>query len=295
MRPPPCAAAPPAAERLFALAGRARKALEPAAGAEIRAFLIQTFTPDGAGTDRHGRPDLYYTFFALEALAALGQPPPATSAGWVGAQRPADQADLPHLVALAGARRRLGLDGAGTAPAWTPRLSAFRTPSGAYALRPGGTPGPYATFLAALAHDLARPAPGPAPVLSAGERAALADPGHLAGMPSPALAAALCLLAWHGHRPPPAARRALRGRLHPPSGVRAGPRAPLGDLLSTATAVTAFAAAADEEALRELRQPCRSLVARLWEDTGGFLGHLADDAADAEYTFYALLTLGALA
>jgi hypothetical protein len=43
-----------------------------------------------------------------------------------------------------------------------------------------------------------------------------------------------------------------------------------------------------------LREPCLDFVDSLWTNRGGFYGTWADDAADCEYTYYALLALGHL-
>ena len=42
------------------------------------------------------------------------------------------------------------------------------------------------------------------------------------------------------------------------------------------------------------REKCLDFVDTLWSAEGGFHGHWADDALDAEYTFYGLLALGHL-
>ena len=45
---------------------------------------------------------------------------------------------------------------------------------------------------------------------------------------------------------------------------------------------------------RGIREPCLDFVDSLWTNRGGFFGTWADDAADCEYTYYALLALGHL-
>ena len=37
----------------------------------VRNFFRQQLTPEGAGRDRAGRPDLYYTIFTLAGMQAL--------------------------------------------------------------------------------------------------------------------------------------------------------------------------------------------------------------------------------
>ena len=63
-------------------------------------------------------------------------------------------------------------------------------------------------------------------------------------------------------------------------------------LLSTAAALNALGT------IDEFPDNSRAhyeFVESLWDDSGGFRGHLLDPVADCEYTFYGLLALGALA
>ena len=78
----------------------------------------------------------------------------------------------------------------------------------------------------------------------------------------------------------------------PEGGFRATPRAPLPDLLSTATAIHALAGL--ERPLEPIREPCLDFVDSLWTNRGAFHGHWADDHLDCEYTYYGLLALGHL-
>ena len=69
------------------------------------------------------------------------------------------------------------------------------------------------------------------------------------------------------------------------------PKAPMPDLLSTATALHALAGMQVE--FESVREPCLDFLDSLW--TGqAFCGHWAEDVTDSEYTFYALLALGHL-
>jgi hypothetical protein len=111
---------------------------------------------------------------------------------------------------------------------------------------------------------------------------------------TPATAAAITILSEFGVAIGPAATQWLLDCRHSVGGFIAMKGAPIPDLLSTATALHALACACaplDDEA----RAACTEFVAALAMDDGGFRGHFADDAADCEYTFYALLALGHLA
>ena len=64
--------------------------------------------------------------------------------------------------------------------------------------------------------------------------------------------------------------------------------------LSTATALHTLAAL-DQALPAVVKEHTLDFVDSLWNATGGFHGHWADDALDVEYTVYALLALGHLA
>ena len=85
----------------------------------------------------------------------------------------------------------------------------------------------------------------------------------------------------------------LLARCQPRGGFCATPQTPLPDLLSTAVALHALATLGAP--LGEIKEPCLNFIDSLWDNTGAFRGHWADDALDVEYTFYALLALGHLA
>jgi hypothetical protein len=95
-----------------------------------------------------------------------------------------------------------------------------------------------------------------------------------------------------GVSPGPEVGRWLLSRCHAEGGFFAMPGAPMPDLLSTATALHALAGLhADLESIKE---PCLDFLDTLWTNQGGFFGNWADDQADCEYTYYALLALGHL-
>ena len=85
----------------------------------------------------------------------------------------------------------------------------------------------------------------------------------------------------------------LLARAYPQGGFLAMPEAPLPDLLSTATTLHALACL-EREIPAPTRERCLDFIDTLWSAEGGFHGHWADDALDAEYTFYGLLALGHL-
>jgi prenyltransferase beta subunit len=75
-------------------------------------------------------------------------------------------------------------------------------------------------------------------------------------------------------------------------GFAVSPRMPVADLLSTATALQALRLAkADRTSVKE---QCRTFIASLRQNSGGFCANSFDPAVDAEYTFYGLLAMGNL-
>ena len=95
-----------------------------------------------------------------------------------------------------------------------------------------------------------------------------------------------------GEQPDRDAGMWLLDRCHKSGGFFAVPAAPVPDLLSTATALHALSALGVP--VTGVREPCLDFVDSLWTNRGGFFGTWADDAADCEYTYYALLALGHL-
>ena len=109
----------------------------------------------------------------------------------------------------------------------------------------------------------------------------------------PATAAAITLLHQLGMPIHAQAGDWLLAQIHSDGGWLAVPGAPIPDLLSTATALHALSCL-DRPLPGALREKCLDFVDTLWSAEGGFHGHWADDALDAEYTFYGLLALGHL-
>ncbi len=181
-------------------------------------------------------------------------------------------------------------------------LESARTADGAYANAPGlAVAGTAATAAAvALLCDVRdsceaagatgsrNPSSNGAPTGSAADSAAVAP--ALASALAPALAPALD--SGTVAQRIDAGVRWLRERQDASGGWCAHPLLPAADLLSTGTALFALRwAGADLGACRE---GALDFLDALWDRRGAFRGHLADDDVDCEYTFYALLALGAL-
>jgi prenyltransferase beta subunit len=267
----------------------------------VVSFLRDRLHADGGFQDRAGASDLYYTVFGLDALIALQEPLP-TDQTTAYLDRFGDGAalDFVHMACLARAWAALRREPAdGVADRLLSRIETCRSADGGYATTTGAATGSaYAAFLALGAYqDLARPLPAPADMLHSLQRLRTPDGSYanLGGMSSgitTATAAAVLILRQLGI---PVDREAgiwLLDRCHAGGGFFAATSAPVPDLLSTATALHALSAL--HMPIAGLSDPCLDFVDSLWTNRGGFFGTWADDAADCEYTYYALLTLGHL-
>lgn len=270
----------------------------------VRDFLRSQLSPAGAGLDRDGRPDLYYTIFALAGLQALdGEVPRDGVEAFLLSHGDGASLDFVHLSALARCwcvvgRERMprGLDQAVLA-----RIEAFRKPDGGYegdAKLAYGTA--YGAFVALGAYqDLGHTPPHPLKLVQSLKRLETPDgawsnvPGAPIGATN-ATAGAVTLVRHLGFPVNDRAGDWLLARVHTQGGFLAVPGAPMPDLLSTASALHALAAM-ERRISSRVHELCLDFVDSLWDARGGFHGHWADDHMDAEYTFYGLLALGHLA
>lgn len=258
---------------------------------------------DGAGRDRDGRPDLYYTIFALAGLQALDAPVPADQVEtFLRSHGDGAKLDFVHLSALArcwcivGPKRMPpGLD-----RALLERIESFRKPDGGYEGDPKLSHGTaYGAFVALGAYeDLGHTPPHPLQLIQSLKRLETPDgawsnvPGATTGATN-ATAGAVTLIRHLGFPVHERVADWLLARAHPQGGFLAAPGAPMPDLLSTATTLHALAAM-ERRLPSEVHERCLDFLDSLWSAQGGFHGHWADDHLDAEYTFYGLLALGHL-
>jgi hypothetical protein len=269
----------------------------------VRDWLRSQLSPDGAGMDRDGAPDVYYTIFVLAGLQALDVALPRDRIE-VFLRSYSDGADLDfvHLSALvrcwaAIGRERMpkGLDRALLA-----RIETFRTSDGGYDGNQQSRHGTaYGAFVALGAYeDLGHTPPRPLDLIRSLKLLETPDgawsnaPGMKVGALN-ATAGAVTLIHHLGF--PLSARVAdwLFAQAHPQGGFVAVPGAPMPDLLSTATALHALACL-ERRIPSQVHERCLDFVDTLWSASGGFHGHWADDHLDPEYTFYGLLALGHL-
>ncbi len=268
----------------------------------VEDFLRTQLTSDGGFADRQGRTDLYYTVFGLESLLALRAGLPVESAvSYVRGFGDGRGLDFVHACSLARCHANLGGDVMDEAArqGLAAHIETWRTPDGGYHGTAGKQAGSaYGGLLAWGAYnDLGVPMPGEARLGEALAALALAD-GSFANEPglpqgTTTTTAAAVTLARHLSFPLPAGTgQWLLGRAHSSGGFLAAPRAPLPDLLSTATALHALQAL--QIPFGHLKESCLDFIDSLWSAEGGFHGHWADDHLDVEYTSYGLLALGHL-
>ncbi len=274
----------------------------------VREFFAQQFTTAGAGCDREGKADLYYTIFALAGLQALSadlstlNAQLSTSHRWLRGFGDGAGLDFVHLGALARCWAAVGLEKmpAGLADALLARIEAHRSRDGGYDADLGAEHGnAYGCFVALGAYqDLQRAMPEPLRMVQCLKfletpDGAWANARALRIGSTNATAAAVTLLHQLGVPVNAIVGDWLLAQSHPDGGFRAMPSAPLPDLLSTATTLHALACL-EREVPAPIRERCLDFIDTLWSAEGGFHGHWADDHLDAEYTFYGLLALGHL-
>ncbi len=296
---------------IISTAARSRVLISSEGADRGAVFVLSARGAGGLFCDRAGQPDLYYTVFGLGGLVALGadlpQPRdlrPGLDAG-DGAAAGASFIDCVSRIRCLHYLSLLG--NAQPGDAWRfeqaiTRLDHYRSADGGYSHeREQAARGTvYAAYLAEQSHrDAGIAWPDPERTIASLVTLRTPDGGYTnhSGTPcgtTTATAAAAVLLTRYGKREQ--ARQAvdyLAKLRHPDGGYRAAPSVSLPDLLSTATALYA------ESLCVPLTEkppflPTTAFIESLWNSDGGFRSHAADPVSDVEYTFYALLALGAL-
>lgn len=269
----------------------------------VRDFFGRQFTAEGGACDRAGRPDLYYTIFALAGAQALEAPIDLGRVEQFLRNHGAGEGlDFVHVSALARCWASVGRERmpAGLDRALLARIEEFRKPDGGYegdARLAHGTA--YGAFVALGAYqDLGHTPPRVLDLIRALKRLESADgawsnlPGAKVGALN-ATAGAVTLIAHLGFPVNAAVGDWIMAQAHPQGGFIAVPGAPMPDLLSTATALHALGAL-ERRVPSVLHERCMDFMDSLWTAEGGFHGHWADEFIDAEYTYYGLLALGHL-
>lgn len=282
----------------------APKALGESA-ALVREFFLRQLNPDGGFRDRAGRSDLYYTVFGIEGLLALQAPlPVAALKEYLHRFGSGGGLDFVHLCCLLRCHAAL----AGNDFSWRThigpeqvirQLEAYRSADGGYNVIPGSAFGTaYGCFLGAAAYqDLGVAMPEPLRLVQCLKFLETADGAwsNERGIKIGATNSTAAMVTLLRNLSMPVASvvgQWLLAQAHSEGGFLAAPRAPMPDLLSTATALHALAGLQCD--LSVIREPCLDFIDSLWTNEGGFHGHWGDDALDCEYTYYGLLALGHL-
>jgi prenyltransferase beta subunit len=269
----------------------------------VRDFFRRQITAEGGGRDRAGRPDLYYTIFALAGMQALDVALPVERVeSFLHTFGEGEGLDFVHLSALARCWAVVGPERmpAGLDRMLLARIEKFRKSDGGYegdAKLTHGTA--YGAFVALGAYqDLGYTPPHVLKLVQCLKRLETPD-GAWSNLPSArvgatnATAGAVTLIRHLGFPVNERVADWLLGQAHPQGGFVAAPGAPMPDLLSTATALHALAAM-DRRLPSEVHERCLDFLDTLWSAEGGFHGHWTDEHLDSEYTFYGLLALGHL-
>jgi len=286
-------------QSLLEAAARAPRLLG-ASTALVAEFLLGQLAPSGGFRGRDQAPDLYYTAFGLMAARAIGADLPGERVRqFLDSFGDGEQLDLVHLASLARCLACLAPDALEKA-----RRAALAQCLDRLALADGGfshrrearAPSVYGSFLALGAYqDLGAESPAALgeslKALKLPDGSYANEPGSPSGS-TPATAAAVVIGEQLNRAADPATLEWLLERAHPAGGFLAAPRAPIPDLLSTATALHALAVAGGD--FGALAPSCLDFVESLWNGRGAFAGSPLDPTPDCEYTFYALLALGHL-
>ena len=270
----------------------------------VREFYRRQINANGAGCDRAGKPDLYYTIFALAGMQALDVPVPLERVeGFLRSFGRGEGLDFVHVSALARCWASIGVERmpAGLDRALLARVEEFRQPDGGYDGDRGlGHGTAYGAFVALGAYqDIGHTPPDVIKLIRALKRLESADGAwsNVPGAPIGALnatAGAITLIRHLGFPVNPEVGNWIMAQAHPQGGFRAVPGAPIPDLLSTATALHALAAL-EQRVPSVVHERCMDFIDSLWTNEGGFHGHWADEFVDVEYTYYGLIALGHLA
>ncbi|MGB8170019.1 MAG: prenyltransferase/squalene oxidase repeat-containing protein [Chthoniobacteraceae bacterium] len=272
----------------------------------VRGFFTRQFLAEGGAGDRAGKADLYYTIFALAGLEAMQVEDIGNwklkIENWLRFFGDGSGLDFVHLGALARCWAAVGAEKmpAGLAEQLLARLEAHRSRDGGYEADVGAEFGnAYGCFVALGAYqDLQRELPEPLRMVQCLKfletpDGAWANARGLKIGSTNATAAAVTLLHQLGVPVNDIVGDWLLAQAHGEGGFLAMPKAPLPDLLSTATTLHALACL-ERDLPERVREKTLDFIDTLWSAEGGFHGHWADDHLDAEYTFYGLLALGHL-
>lgn len=296
--------------RLAAGAGR----LGEQTRARHAGYLADAQNADGGFSARQGPSDLYYTSFALRALATLGELDDTRAARVAGFLRQRLQQQLPSIDFLSLVTSAVLVEAATGADVFAEAgldrrqrvidfVESFRRDGGYAKTQRGAQASTYHTFLVAACKQLVG-APledeaEPMAELVRSRRRAdggfveIAPMRHSGTNPTAAAVGLLQILGALDRPTRTTAAEFLADMQNEEGGLRANTRIPVADLLSTFTGLVALAGL---EVPSAIDAPAAArFVNSLQQPRGGFRGGAFDQAVDVEYTFYGLGTLALLA
>lgn len=278
---------------------KALNSINDEASNSIKKFLSSQIASDGGFIGRDGKSDLYYTVFGIQLLISLKLKKELKQVPYF--LQNFDSAKKLDFVYLASWIRCLALLQVGSGPLISSLLGQmedYRSDDGGYNhLQKQSRFGTaYAAFLAHLAYRESGVNLPQLSMLMNSIRGLHLKDGSFANDPemdsgsTTATSAAILLLNYYDEKIEQATIDNLLARIDSNGGFLAGPQSPIPDLLSTATALLALKTIQFD--LSPFSGKHAEYISSLWNQDGGFSGHIFDDVSDCEYTFYALLSLG---
>jgi hypothetical protein len=240
--------------------------------------------------------------FAVEGLLAMNAPPDRHAVSeFLKPYGSGEQLDLIHLACLIRCWADLsgGPIDASLRDGLLKRLQAYRSLDGGFTDAVNSeTATAYGCFLGLGAYqDLGLPLPDAVCMVESLGRMRRDDGSYANDVSSPqgmTPATAAAMVTLHqlgcGDFDPQVGWMIKRARAI--GGFTPAERAPMQDLLSTATAL--FALGMVQADYSAVKRSCLEFVDSLWDPQGGFCGTWMDETVDCEYTFYGLLALGNL-
>lgn len=279
----------------------------------ISDYISSQFTNEGGFRNRAGKCDQYYTMFGLTCAEALGVHVDISLVRRYLRRFNSAELDLVHLVcwsksqliikmseSLLPYRLLAVLYSLGFGPKQDVSPERFIAQDGGFCEDDNSVKShPYAIFMGVNLYQdcgLRMPDVGRAVLALEGcrtEHGAFHNPGGGGrGMLLSTCAAILALRQLTGKVDTPALKW-LSGQQGETGGFHASPDSPMPDLLSTGVALYTLKICGYP--LDSMSNKAKEFIIDHWHDNGGFTGTLVDDCTDCEYTFYALMALGALA
>jgi hypothetical protein len=255
-------------------------------------FITSQFNPDGGFKSRDSRSDLYYTSFGIDCLVALDLELPQDKLfSYLRGFYKDKSLDLVHFACLV---RSLENIQPGSSQELLDIGPAHRLEQ--LTCRPQSV---YDCFLIiALYQDLGIEIPDRNQMLSfinsmQTDEGGFANDSNITIGSTPVTAAAIVAYHFLNTQISDSAVSWLLDRIDPNGGFLAMPKAPVPDLLSTATALHALSTIGIS--LESIKEPTLDFIDTLWDSRGGFRGNIYDNTLDCEYTYYGLLAIGHLA